>query len=185
MHRRIPLILNTILVLVSIAAMVVSSVALPSRGEQSTDLLFNGTAPSTVWSIYITTPGTSYGSLWATLAASAIGVVAALTQYINIGGEDNPRGHAMCGAVVSGGTVTAALVAFVWSFVATYTSSRVYDGPFPETNIWHDPVGQRGTYSYESWNCQSVGLRYWKFGIRGRARSLCYLGVSRYHCSVF
>lgn len=178
------LIITAALLLISIAAISVSGVALSSKGRQSSSPIFNGTAPSTIWQIYTIAPGVSYASLWATLAAACIGVGTALVQYINIAGRDNPRGHLLCGASTSGLAAAAAIMAFVWSFVATYTSSRVYNGPFPETVIGRNPVGSQGAYSFESWNCQTVPLRNPEYGDCGEAKRWCYLGVSHY-CSEY
>lgn len=180
MHRPTALVLNTLLLAISIAAIVVAALVLPSESLGSSDGLpvFDGRGASPTWGAYIIAPGLSYASLKASLAAGCIGGGAALVMFHNILSSSNRPAQSYSGALASAATVITIIIAFVWSFVATYTSSHPYLGPFPET-FNHDTVGEHGTYSFESWNCQVVPLRI--PDQRGQAKRWCALSVSIYH----
>ena len=177
MPRATPLIINTALLLISIATIAVSSVALPHEDRHSISLLFNHGIASRIWVIFKVAPGASSATLYAALAAGVVGTVTTLAQYFTISGPDSSKGRLWGAVVASALAVVAGIVAFAWSCVATYTSTKIYGGPFPD-NTQTNVVGLDGKYSMESWRCQSLRYLGPGYGL-GSARTACYTGVSK------
>ena len=169
------LIIHTLVLLISAAITTTALLAfntLPSRGETTSEL-WTGTKTSPYWEIWDIAPGTSYESLKATIAAGVAGLIAGFLAISHLF-EDTENKRLYRGSFASCASLVATIVCFPWAFAATYSSDRVYRGPFDGVGT----VGDQGSYSVESWACQTVSLRV--PGHRGQAEQTCALAVSRY-----
>ena len=168
------LIIHILVLLISIAITVTALLAfntISSRGE-TTSSLWTGTTTSNYWEIWDIAPGTSYYTLKATVAAGAIGLFAGFLAITHLF-EDTENKRLYRGSFASCASLLATIIVLPWSFAATYSSDMVYRGPFNDVGT----VGDEGSYSVESWACQTVSLR--APGQRGQAQRTCALAVSR------
>lgn len=171
------LLLDSVSLLISIPIIVLTALVANSeklKGKYASELWQNGSY-NDFWSIVDIPYGTSYGSLKATLAAGCIGTVAGVVILFSFLCAAAPINRSRTGMIVSAATLLTTVIALVYSFAETYASDRVYQGPF-RPNSHHLTVGVRGTYSVESWNCQTYDLRAPMQ--RGDSERWCALAVS-------
>lgn len=178
MQSLLILLLDGILLLISIAIIPLTAIVLGSETFQGTSAepVYKGTSVSDFWTVWTIAPGVSYAGLKATLAAGCIGTAAGLLMLVSLPCTGTPAARSYsCMAASAAATITT-IIAFVWSFVETYTSDSAYHGPFTQT--FQRPVGTHGSYSVESWNCQTVSIRLPTQ--RGDSERWCALAVSRF-----
>lgn len=151
--------------------------------------LFNS---ETGYLIYSVALGTSLGSTRSIVATGAIAMAVALASvFILVAGsrERNRPAWLQYGGAsigVAAATTISSIVGLAYSMAKTYSSSTVYQGPYPELPLdefYSIALGGpgNGTYSLEAWTCQSRGLFAISMG-RGTAEEMCRLSVC---CSVF
>jgi hypothetical protein len=167
------LIIHILVLLISVAITATALLAFDtesSRGE-TTSALWTGTRTNIYWKIWDIAPGTSYESLKATVAAGVAGLIAGFLAISHLF-EDTENKRLYRGSFASCVSLLATIIGFPWAFAATYSSDKVYRGPFDGVGT----VGDQGSYSVESWACQTVSLRV--PGHRGQIERTCALAVS-------
>lgn len=120
------LLLYLLLLLLSIAAIVTTALVLPSkayRGNTGAEV-WTGETYSDFWQVWYIAPGTTYASIYAILAAGIINIPCAFAGALSYVSSSWKAPYFGVGA--SAASFIVAVIAFVWSFVATYTSDRAY-----------------------------------------------------------